>query len=206
MSSATISFYFLLVYLALLLDSAGAFCCRATGSTVHVQSIQLSRTLLHSNPYPWEASTPSQDGHEETLLRLRLSVKPNVGMDDALSEVQAYTQSFPFAAVLPVQPMQYLPTHDGGVDVLFLRKKTKEKGSVDGGIRFFVSSHDDGDDGGLEVLVKRNSQGQVVSKMFSEKLIVQNYVKGISGQDDEGRFGTAPTNAVAIESVFHKWL
>jgi hypothetical protein len=126
-------------------------------------------------------------------------------MDEALSKVQAYTQSFPFAAVLPVQPMQYLPTHDGGVDVLFLRKKTKEKGSVDGGIRFFVSFHD-GDDGGLEVLVKRNSQGQVVSKMFSEKLIVQNYVKGISGQDDENRFGTAPTDAVTIESVFHKWL
>jgi hypothetical protein len=166
--------------------------------------------LLHSNPYPWEEATPSQDGDEETLLRLRLSLKANVSMDEALRKVQAYTQSFPFAAVLPVQPMQYLPTHDGGVDVLFLRKKTNEKGSVDGGIRFFVSSHDEScscDTGaGLEVLVKRNSQGQVVSKMFSEKLIVQTFVKGISGQDDESRFGTAPTDAVAIASVFHKWL
>ena len=86
--------YFLLVSLALLLESAtSAFCCRATGSTT-VQSIQLSRTvLLHSNPYPWEEATPSQDGDEETLLRLRLSLKPNVSMDEALRKVQAFKYS-----------------------------------------------------------------------------------------------------------------
>lgn len=198
MSSAR-SLYCLLVSLALLqVQSASAFVCRSRSITVH--SIQLSRSLLHSSPYPWEQSTPSEDGDEETLLRLRLSLKPNISMDEALNKVQAYTQSFPFAAVLPVQPLQYLPTHDGGVDVLFLRKKTAEKGSVDGGVRFFVSANDD-----INILVKRNSQGQVVPKMFSEKQIVQAYVKGFSGQDED-RSGTAPTEAVAIESVFHKWL
>lgn len=193
------SLHFLLVSLALLVvEPASAFVCRSRSLTV--QSIHLSRSLVPSNPYPWEESTPTEDGDEETLLRLRLSLKPNISMDEALNKVQAYTQSFPFAAILPVQPLQYLPTHDGGVDVLFLRKKTAEKGSVDGGVRFFVSGND-----GINVLVKRNSQGQVIPKTFSEKQIVQAYVKGISGEDKD-RSGLAPTEVVNIESVFHKWL
>lgn len=194
------SLFFLVSLALLVIEPVSSFVCRSRSITV--QSIHLSRSLvLHSNPYPWEESTPTEDGDEETLLRLRLSLKPNISMDEALNKVQAYTQSFPFAAVLPVQPLQYLPTHDGGVDVLFLRKKTAEKGSVDGGVRFFVvSGHD-----GINVLVKRNSQGQVIPKTFSEKQIVQAYVKGISGEDED-RSGMAPTEAVAIESVFHKWL
>ena len=158
-------------------------------------SPRFHETALFSNPAPTEGD------EEETLMRLRLSLKPNVDVDDALQKVQFYAQSFPFAAILPVQPLQYLPTHDGGVDVLFLRKKTKEKGSLDGGMRFFVTQ--DGD--GIDVLVKRNSQGQVISKMFSEKMVVQAFVKGISGEENE-RTGIAPTDVVAVESVFHKWL
>lgn len=197
---AAISLFFLVSWALLVMEPVSSFVCRSRSITV--QSIHLSRSLVvYSNPYPCEESTPTEDdGDEETLLRLRLSLKPNISMDEALNKVQAYTQSFPFAAVLPVQPLQYLPTLDGGVDVLFLRKKTAEKGSVDGGVRFFVSGHD-----GINVLVKRNSQGQVIPKTFSEKQIVQAYVKGISGED-EGRSGMAPTEAVAIESVFHKWL
>ena len=80
---------------------------------------------------------------EETLLRLRLVVQDGVDVDQALAAVQSYTQSFPFAIILPVQPMQYLPTLQGGVDVLFLRKKTPEKGSVDGGLHIEISSDDE---------------------------------------------------------------
>lgn len=148
------------------------------------------------------------DNSEETLLRLRLAVQDGVSPQDALASVQSYTQSFPFAVILPVQPMQYLPTHDGGVDVLFLRKKTQQKGSVDGGMRFYITSDkddDDDDDDAIEVLVKRNSNGQVVSKMFSEKLIVQAIVKAFGGEKDE-RIKPAPLDAVSVESVFHKWL
>ena len=117
--------------------------------------------------------------------------------------VQKYTQGFPFAAVLPVQPLQYLPTAEGGVELLFLRKKTKEKGSIDGGMKFSVkpgidSSH-------IEIVVKRNSEGQTISKLFTEKLVVSAYCSGIKGEEDE-RFGKSPSDIVAIESIFHRWM
>lgn len=136
-------------------------------------------------------------------MRLRLSLREGVDIQDALAQVQSYIQSFPFAVILPVQPMQYLPTHDDGVDVLFLRKKTQQKGSVDGGMRFFITPDDD--NAAVQVLVKRNSQGQVVSKMFSEKLIIQALVKAFAGEEDE-RIPVAPTDLVLVESIFHKWL
>ena len=151
--------------------------------------------------FPWE--TPLDMANEETLLKIHLTLQDGTDPDVALAQVQQYTQSFPFAAVLPVQPLQYLPTHDGGVDVLFLRKKTQTKGSVDGGLRFFVLPASEG--GGIEVEVKRNSKGQSVAKLFTEKLVVQAYCDGITGKD-EARTGKAPTDYVAVSSVFHKWL
>lgn len=168
--------------------------------------------LYSSSPYSWESDLPKEDDQdEETLLRIRLKVKPGVSADDALTKVQRYTQSFPFAAVLPVQPLQYLPTHDGGVDVLFLRKKTQEKGSIDGGIRFFVrgdsrdeNSQEEESVTGIDILAKRNSQGQSIPKTFSEKLVVQTFVKGLSGEETVGQ--VAPTEAVSVESIFHPWL
>jgi hypothetical protein len=77
---------------------------------------------------------------EETLLCLNLVVNPGVDLDAAVAKVSKFCQSFPFAAVLPVQPLHYVPVYeDGGVEVKFLRKKTTEKSSIDGGIRFFVT-------------------------------------------------------------------
>ena len=165
---------------------------------VGVPSLWRTNALLHAS-----SNEPSlDDDSEETLLQLRLSVREAVDGDAALAEVQRYAQSFPFAVILPVQPMQYLPTHDGGVDVLFLRKRTQQKGTVDGGMRFYIRVPAEND---ITVLVKRNSNGQVVSKMFSEKLIIQAFVKGLSGEEQE-RIGTGPTDYVTVESVFHKWL
>jgi hypothetical protein len=165
-----------------------------------------------NNPYRFSPSNLSSDNNnndnsvqreEETLLRMRLVVQDRVDVDQALAAVQSYTQSFPFAIILPVQPMQYLPTLQGGVDVLFLRKKTPEKGSVDGGlhIEIFSNRHDE-----IEIFVTRNAQGQVVSKVFSEKLIVQALVKAFSNDFDERIPAAAPTNLVTVKSVFHKWL
>lgn len=110
-------------------------------------------------------------------------------------------QAFPFSAVLPVQPLQYLPTHDG-VDVLFLRKKTAEKGSEDGGMRFYASSSPEG---GVDLEIKRNSKGQTVSKMFSEKLVVKAFCDGIAGKQD-AKTGDAPVDFVSISSMFHQWM
>lgn len=150
--------------------------------------------------YPWE--TPLDMAEEETLLKINLSLVDTntVDPETALTKVQQYTQGFPFAAVLPVQPLQYLPTKDGGVDVLFMRKKTQEKGSIDGGMRFFVSTNDNN---GVEVEVKRNSKGQSISKMFTEKLVVQAYCEGISGTDDAA---SPLADFVSVSSIFHKWL
>jgi hypothetical protein len=82
---------------------------------------------------------------EEILLKMHLALAhPGVAIDDALQTVITYSQSFPFAAVLPVQPLTYLPPADNdgddGVDIKFLRKKTTEKSAVDGGIRFFIKA------------------------------------------------------------------
>ena len=156
---------------------------------------------------PFFASFGEEEGttnyeEEETLLQMHLSALPDIPMEIAMGRVSKYSQSFPFAAILPVQPLHYLPTPDGGVDVRFLRKKTNEKGSLDGGIRFFVSQ---AERSGIDVVAKRNSQGQKVSKMFSEKLVVQAFVKGISGETPD-KTSPAPTDVVAMESVFHKWL
>mmetsp|Transcript_24565 Transcript_24565/g.59231 ORF Transcript_24565/g.59231 Transcript_24565/m.59231 type:complete len:113 (+) Transcript_24565:79-417(+) len=50
----------------------------------------------------------SSDETEETILRMNLSYDDGKA-SSALAAVQKYTRSFPFAAVLPVQPLTYLP-------------------------------------------------------------------------------------------------
>lgn len=145
---------------------------------------------------------PSKDYElEETLLRVHLSPRINVDIDIALEKVSKYTTSFPFAAVLPVQPLHYLPTDDGGVNVKFLRKKTPEKGSIDGGIRFFIGKERDG----IEIVAKRNSEGQTIPKIFAERLIIQAYAKGISG-DEIFKTNLPPIEYVTLDSIFHKWM
>ena len=45
---------------------------------------------------------------EETVLKINFSFDSHNG-SSALAAVQLYTKSFPFAAVLPVQPLTYIP-------------------------------------------------------------------------------------------------
>mmetsp|Transcript_9047 Transcript_9047/g.15733 ORF Transcript_9047/g.15733 Transcript_9047/m.15733 type:complete len:236 (-) Transcript_9047:441-1148(-) len=165
-----------------------------------------------------------EDEAEETLLRINFSYPTSsTSTDDdkgslALAAVQKYTKSFPFAAVLPVQPLTYLPVKmpDGtpAVKVTFLRKKTAEKGSMDGGMIFsssLVSEEDYDEDGKLDNYKKmiqltawRVSKGQTVSKIFSEKQVVLAFVRGLSegrGQDILKEGGN-----VEIDSVFHLWM
>jgi hypothetical protein len=150
-------------------------------------------------PDDWE-ETPDYD-NEETLLKLHFSINDLIDKGTAFQRLSKYCQSFPFAAVLPVQPLQYLPTDDGGVEVRFLRKKTKEKGSIDGGIRFFVSEDVDG----IDLVAKRNSQGQTISKMFSEKLVVLSFIKRVTGEELE-KTSPPPTDVVTVSSIFHIWM
>jgi hypothetical protein len=133
---------------------------------------------------------------EETLLRLRLAVEPSVSMDEAKERVTKYSRSFPFSAVLPVQPLMYVPTPEG-VQVRFMKK-----GGYDGGIRFFIEATPDNF---LELTAKRNAMGQTIAKIVAERLVITSFVSGITGEDEE-RFGPPPTDVVRLQSVFHKWM
>lgn len=189
---------------------------------------------MHSNVDD-DASTPPvpKAEAEETLLRISLSVNPlrdgatNRNEDDGvLDALQSYVQSFPFAAVLPVQPLTYRPRPgpDGpsGVDVTFLRKKTVEKGGEDGGVAFYISppSPTEPTDGGgvgggerrVEITAVRNSEGQCVSKAFSEGVIVKALAKGLCERVD-GDAGSSSVDGgdelrrrVSVESIYHKWM
>jgi hypothetical protein len=157
---------------------------------------------------------------EEILMRMHLNVKDSVDPKFALSEIIRYTQTFSFTAILPVQPMRYDKT-DKGMDVKFLRKKTPEKNSIDGGLQFQVtsikkslskksigtSSNDDPEDM-IQIQVTRISEGQSITKVFSEKLIVLAYCDGILGKTTSlnSNSGETLTNYVDLWSVFHKWL
>ena len=141
------------------------------------------------------------------LCILIFLVLPGVSIWDAWRAVGIFCQAFPFSAVLPVQPLQYLPTEDDGVEVKFLRKKTELKSAINGGIRFFVeeSANDDDDIMGLDLTVKRNSIGQSISKIMAEKLIVNAFVAGITGEEPE-KYGALPVDTVRVTSLFHKWM
>ena len=153
------------------------------------------------------------DETDETLLRINFSFE-DASDENALDAVRQYTKSFPFAAVLPVQPLTYLPVHMPGPDgelalkVTFLRKKTEEKDSRDGGMIFQcriaqkdITNEDDGVK--INLVAKRVSKGQTVSKIFSEKQIIMAFVNGL----DEERGKMILDNAnVQVESVFHQWL
>jgi hypothetical protein len=185
---------------------------------------------------------------EEVLLVARLTVRDGVLVDDAVAAVSKFCQSYPFSVVLPVQPLMYLPTkafenvlgsHDG-VEIKFLRKKTQEKSSIDGGIRFFISTvvsnnnddldddDDDDDEDGeigewkedksistnksetttIEIVAKRNSKGQSISKIFAEKLVITSFVSSLSDTEITGvpKLGIPPNNLVTVGSIFHKWM
>lgn len=110
--------------------------------------------------------------------------------------------------------------------VTFLRKKTAEKGSMDGGMLFtsrLVSEedydNDNNDDGngallddnnnsnykkGIELTARRITKGQTVSKIFSEKLMILAFVKGLSEQ--RGKDVLVEGGNVEVDSVFHLWM
>jgi hypothetical protein len=187
--------------------------------------------LHHSTKYTRHTPSPTLVGafpqdhhdytHEDILLKIHWSVRPTVSIDDALPALSHYLQTFPFAAVLPVQPLTYTPTVDGGVHISFLRKKTPDKPSVDGGIRIFValtsgsnttSLSEDNEPLGLELTAKRNSQGQFVPKLFAEKLVVTTLVASLTSSEDDdaqpfhAKAALSLHDQIQMESIFHKWM
>ena len=98
--------------------------------------------------------------------------------------------------------------------VTFLRKKTDDKDSKDGGMIFHcelasddeVDEHDLGGDnrGGIKLVAKRISKGQTLSKVFSEKLIIMAFVKGLS--EAKGRDILMGGGDIQITSALHLWM
>ncbi|CAJ1945642.1 unnamed protein product [Cylindrotheca closterium] len=179
---------------AFFLCLSSAFQARRSSS----QESQLGRDRLLYSSRDDDVSPRSLD-NEETLMNVHVTITDGE-KETATAKLAKYLQSFPFAAVLPVQPLQYLPT-ENGVEVKFLRKKTNEKGSVDGGMVFMIKEDRDG----YDIVCKRNSEGQTVSKMFSEKLVIMSLLKHITEEDGATLAGAPPAN-VFVESIFHKWL
>lgn len=145
------------------------------------------------------------DEVDEVLLRVNFSYDGSSNAE-ALDAVRQYTKSFPFAAVLPVQPLTYLPVQlrDGelALKVTFLRKKTEEKDSRDGGMLFqcFI---DDNESKKIRLIANRIKKGQTVTKVFSEKQIVVAFIKGL----DEARGKAILEGAnVRVASIFHEWM
>ena len=162
--------------------------------------------FMTDNDNDFNTNDTDNEDEEETILRINLSILDSNSSESTMEKIVKYIQSFPFSAVLPVQPLTYVPSEDNrGVKVTFLRKKTKEKGSVDGGIHISATLRDDNKDKKIEIEAKRNSEGQTVSKVFSEMLIVKAFIKGLSGEDTE-RTNTELEELVSIDSVFHKWM
>ena len=52
------------------------------------------------------------------------------------------------------------------------------------------------------MIARRNPEGQTVSKMFSEKIIVQKFVESMSEAEKSETLSTY----VSVDSVFHKWM
>ena len=76
------------------------------------------------NVPPAAAQQNSSSSKEEILFRIHFVLE--VPSDIVLEELKESCRGFPFAAVLPVQPMTYRPTEDG-VEIEFLRKPTEQK-------------------------------------------------------------------------------
>ena len=166
-----------------------------------------STTSLKDCEYPWEGKNFNDENlikfsEEETLLQIHLKPMHDTPLKQvAIPRVRKYVQEFLFQQVLPVQKLQTLATEDGGAEVIFW----KDQSQADGGMRFFIVPGEEG----VEIVVKRESEGQTLTKNTTEKLVVQAFLKAFTGKDHDRKFAKddPPTHdVVTMESVFHKWM
>lgn len=154
---------------------------------------------------------------EEILMKISLSLNQNLNTDkvEATEIILKYLSSFPFSAVLPVQPLTYTPLMNAkGVKVSFLRKKTEEKSSQDGGIEFRIfvvdQNEEDNESARINIVARRDSEGQFISKIFSEGAIIKSFVSGLNhGEEEGGRVGIGHDKLMqicSIQSIYHKWM
>ncbi|KAL7506322.1 hypothetical protein ACHAXN_003600 [Cyclotella atomus] len=188
----------LLLFLLMRSFAVSGFKCPTAALRLQPTASAMRLHLAASND-----ETKFNDEIDEPLLRINFSYQETTD-DDALESIQQYTRSFPFAAVLPVQPLTYLPCRlpDGetALKVTFLRKKTEEKDAKDGGMIFQWKAIERTK---ISLVASRISKGQTVPKIFSEKQIVLAFIKGLD--EERGREMLKKAN-LHVASIFHQWM
>ena len=91
------------------------------------------------------------------------------------------------------------------------RKKTEEKCSIDGGIGITFEVCDENQPSRINITAKRISNGQVISKVFSEAMIIKTFVNGLNndGVNIEKKVGIGHKELLQkcrVESIFHRWM
>ncbi|CAM9794063.1 unnamed protein product [Sphacelaria rigidula] len=101
-----------------------------------------------------------------------------------VEELRHWIRRYPFGTTLPVQPFSLVET-EKGLDLIFRKKPTLERGSQDGGLSFVVeeSSARGQDDGIMRptLVLRRISEGQEIRKIFAERIVVKAMVKCLVG-------------------------
>ena len=144
---------------------------------------------------------PAASPHRATAPRLcvptpsDLLLKVNIAGLDEEAMVE-WLMRRGWASVLPMQPMFWQPLSPAppqGVLLNFRRKPTSEKDGIDGGMRFTVAAGEDGERDGV-LLVTRVSEGQTISKHFSERALVRKVVQDLA---------KLPADAGSVSAVLH---
>ncbi|CAM9291821.1 unnamed protein product [Ectocarpus sp. 12 AP-2014] len=133
---------------------------------------------------------------ESNVLLLRMDFE-----DADVEELRQWIRRYPFGTALPVQPFSLVETVTG-VDVVFRKKPTLERGSQDGGLCFAIEDKVSGEGidmpTGPTLIMRRISEGQEIRKMFAERIVVKAVVKSLTGE------GAPP--GTKVRTVLHEGL
>lgn len=203
MTSLKIFHLFLPMIVTMSAGNSIAFSLTPYSRFQQIPLIESRETLIHSGSKTDDKIT--SNSKEELLMKISFEVQSGFSDSDAIELIQSYVLTFPFSVVLPVQPLTYSKREEGdGVNLTFLRKKTKEKSAVDGGVQFSVSSSNQL----MHLVAVRNSDGQTINKVFSEGLIVKSFVNGLLGEEGgtEGILKEKLLSKMKVKRATHKWM
>ena len=172
-----------------------------SGFLVHHPATKGGRCDNHRRAEQLYAAAALDEEDDPTLLSVRSSTDDAAALPEAKAELISWLRGFPFAASLPVQPLNFAYPEDG-VHVQFRRKKTEGKEGKDGGIRIrvkdTVAANGDGA-GELHLAAIRDSEGQFISKSIAEKKLLNDLANALTT--------AMPSMGLVVTSVssFYGW-